>query len=144
MYLLIDSGARHSELFHGVWDIDPENEHNLVMSNISKTKNKDRIISRPLLDRNPITFFKILDEIKGMNQDSTLHMVNKFLNKEIGDSSYALRKIFGSMAYFVLNDQTVSKTVYLSKILGHNEGDECTAIIYQGVYIVEDEPFSFT
>ncbi len=34
VYLLINSGARYSELFHGVWGPDTENEHYLVMSNI--------------------------------------------------------------------------------------------------------------
>jgi hypothetical protein len=143
VYLLIDSGARFSELFHGVWDIDPDNEHNVVMSNISKTRDKKRKISRPLLSKDPNTFLKILEEIKGMNQDSTLHSVNAFLQKEIGESSYFLRKIFASMAYFVLDDPSVAKTVYLSKILGHNPNDESTALIYQGFYMIDDAPFSF-
>ena len=143
VYLLIDSGARYSELFHGVWNIDPSNENNLTMSNISKTKDKEREISRPLLDKDPAHFLSVLGEIKEMNEASTLHAVNAFLQKEIGESSYFLRKAFGSMAYFVLNNLSVAKTVYLSKILGHNEGDEHTAIIYQNFFIIEDEPFSF-
>ena len=143
VYLLIDSGARYSELFHGIWAIDTENEHNLVMSNISKTKNKDREISRPLLSKDPEHFLSILGQIKDMNEDSVLHSVNAFLNKEIGESSYFLRKAFANMAYYVLNDPKIAKTTYLSKILGHNEGDEHTAIIYQNYFIVEDEPFNF-
>jgi len=143
IYLLLNSGARFHELFTGVWSPDTENENNVAMSNISKTKDKQREISKPLLDRDPTTFLSILGEIRILNEASTLHSVNAFLQKEIGESSYFLRKAFGNMAYFVLNTLSVAKTVYLSKILGHNEGDEHTAIIYQNFFIIEDEPFSF-
>ena len=46
IYLLINSGARYHELFTGLWAIDTENEHNLVMSNISKTKTEKIKIER--------------------------------------------------------------------------------------------------
>ena len=64
-------------------------------------------------------------------------MVNTFLNKDIGESTYYLRKMHANCAYFILADPTVAKTTYLSKILGHNTGDESTATGYQGYYIEE-------
>ena len=72
-----------------------------------------------------------------MNEESTHSMVNTFLNKEIGESSYFLRKAFANYAYYLLDDQTIAKTTYLSKILGHNTNDESTAACYQGYYIIE-------
>ena len=137
VYLLLNSGARYHELFTGVWALDPDNEHNVLLSNIAKTRDKTREISKPLLDKDPATFLSILHSIKDMNEESTHSMVNTFLNKEIGESSYFLRKAFANYAYYILDDQTIAKTTYLSKILGHNTNDESTAACYQGYYIIE-------
>jgi hypothetical protein len=72
-----------------------------------------------------------------MNEDSTHSMVNTFLNKDIGESTYFLRKCFGNYAYYLLDDPTVAKTTYLSRILGHDKFNESTATCYQGYYIEE-------
>jgi hypothetical protein len=40
VYLLINSGARYHELFTGVWTLDPDNKHNVLLSNIAKTSDK--------------------------------------------------------------------------------------------------------
>ena len=138
IYLLINSGARYHELFTGLWAIDPENEKNVLLSNIAKTRDKAREISKPLLDNNPQHFLSILGGIVGMNEDSVLHSVNAFLNKEINESSYFLRKAYGNMSFYVLNDPTVAKTVFLSKILGHELYNEQTATCYQSYYIIDD------
>ena len=137
VYLLLNSGARYHEIFTGIWAPDTENEHNVLLSNISKTRDKDREISKPLLDKDPTTFLSILGQVKDMNEDSTHSMVNTFLNKEIGESTYYLRKVFANYAYYVLGDPKIAKTTYLSKILGHNPQDEHTATCYQSYYIEE-------
>ena len=135
VYLLINSGARYHELFSGVWSADTENEQNIKISNIAKTRDKEREISKPLLDGNSTTFLSILGEIRNLNEESTLHSVNKFLKQEIGESSYFLRKCYANYAYYRLNDPTIAKTTYLSKILGHEINNESTATCYQGYYI---------
>ena len=135
VYLLLNSGARYHELFTGLWALDPENEHNILLSNISKTRDKTREISKPLLDNEPTHFLSILNQIKNMNEDSTHSMVNVFLNKDIQQSTYFLRKAYANYAYYLLNDPTVAKTRYLSKILGHEPNTESTATCYQGYYI---------
>jgi len=137
VYLLLNSGARYHELFTGLWALDPENEHNILLSNISKTRDKTREISKPLLDNEPTHFLSILNQITNMNEDSTHSMVNVFLNKDIQQSTYFLRKAYANYAYYLLNDPTVAKTTYLSKILGHEPNTESTATCYQGYYIEE-------
>ena len=134
-YLLLNSGARFHEIFTGVWALDPDNEHNVLLSNIAKTRDKTRQISKPLLDKDPTTFLSVLNQIKNMNEDSTHSMVNTFLNKEIGESTYFLRKAYANYAYYLLDDPTVAKTTYLSRILGHEIHNESTATCYQGYYI---------
>jgi hypothetical protein len=141
VYLLLNSGARYHELFTGVWSLDPNNTHNIILSNISKTRDKTREISKPLLDRSPEHFLSILNQIKNMNEDSTHSMVNTFLNKEIQQSTYFLRKAYANFAYYLLDDPTVAKTTYLSKILGHEPNTESTATCYQGYYIDLDTDF---
>ena len=145
-YLLLNSGARFHEIFTGVWALDPDNEHNVLLSNIAKTRDKTRQISKPLLDKDPTTFLAILDEIKNMNEESTHSLVNQFLQKEIGESTYFLRRCFGNYAFHHLGDaqKTIAKTTDLSRILGHEKFNESTATCYQNFYIVEDVPFSFT
>ena len=86
----------------------------------------------------PTTFLAILDVIKNMNEESTQSMVNTFLQKEIGESTYFLRKCFGNFAFHLLDDPTVAKTTYLSRILGHEINNESTATCYQGYWILDD------
>ena len=141
VYLLLNSGARYHELFTGVWSLDPENERQVLLSNISKTRDKNREISKPLLDNDPTHFLSVLNQIKNMNEDSTHSMVNAFMNKDIQQSTYFLRKAYANMSFHLLNDPTVAKTAYLSKILGHDIHNEQTAIVYQNFYIEEDAEF---
>ena len=60
-----------------------------------------------------------------------------FLKKEIGESTYFLSKAYANYAYYLLNDQSVAKTAFLSRVLGHEINNETTATIYQGFYIEE-------
>ena len=73
-----------------------------------------------------------------MNEDSTHSMVNAFLQKEVGESSYYLRKMYANYAYYRLGGQSIAKTTYLSKILGHEVNNEATAVCYQSYYIIDD------
>jgi hypothetical protein len=139
VYLLINSGARYHELFTGVWALDPENTHNVLLSNIAKTRDKTREISKPLLDDNPTTFMDVLNKIKNRNELSSHALVNRFLNKTIKESTYFLRKAYANMAYHILNDPSMAKTTYISRILGHEVHNEHTALNYQNFYIDNDE-----
>ena len=93
--------------------------------------------SASLLDKDPTTFLAILDAIKNMNEESTHSLVNQFLQKDVGDSTYFLRKAYANYAYYLLDDPTTAKTTYLSRILGHEIHNESTATCYQGYYIEE-------
>ena len=116
---------------------DPENELHVLLSNISKTRDKTREISKPLHNKDPTNFLSILNQIKNMNEDSTHSMVNTFLNKDIQQSTYFLRKAYANMSFHLLNDPTVAKTAYLS----HDIHNEQTAIVYQNFYIDPDAEF---
>ncbi len=115
----------------------------ILLSNISKTANKTREISKPLLDSSPTTFLSILEEIKKRNQSYTLKQVNIFLNETLNESTYYLRKIYANMAYYLLRDESVAKTTYISQILGHEINSEHTAINYQEYFIDPDVDFDF-
>ena len=76
--------------------------------------------------------------MKEINEDSTHAMVITFLNEELGESSYYLRKRNANFSYFILNNPGVAKTVYLSKVLGHEVNNEATAVCYQSYHILDD------
>ena len=142
IYLLLNSGSRFIELFTGNFTLDKDNPSYIKLSNIAKTRDKNRQISKPLLDKNPEKFLSLLKKIRELNPESTKVLINAKLNDSIGETTYFLRKAYANLSYYLLDDPTVSKTTYLAQILGHEENNEATALSYQSFFIEEDEPFS--
>jgi hypothetical protein len=140
IYLLINSGSRYEELFSGKFRLDTQKPHNIKLKNIAKTRDKSRTITKPLLDKDPENFLRVLNEIRALelNQVSSLTLINTLLNNTIGHSSYFLRKTYGNMAFHQLDGKKINKTTYLARILAHNPNNESTALSYQGYYIEED------
>ena len=79
-----------------------------------------------------------MGQLKEITEDSTHVMVITFLNEELGESFYYLRKRNANFSYFILNNPGVAKTVYLSKVLGHEVNNEATAVCYQSYHILDD------
>ena len=144
IYLLLNSGSRFIELFTGNFRLDPDNPTHILLSNIAKTRNKDRIISKPLLDKDPKHFLSVLNDIREYNPKTTKIMVNKMLQDKLGKTTYFLRKVYANMSYHILNNPRIAKTTYLAGILGHELFNETTALSYQGFYIEEDKPFKYS
>ena len=142
IYLLLSSGSRMKEIVvDGKFSPDPDNENNILLSNIAKSTSSTREISKPILgDRSD--FLRILEEVRGMNLilGSTNILVNKELNNDIGDSSYALRRWYATLTYELLADTNkISKTCWLGSVLGHDKENQETAICYQNYYVEHDE-----
>lgn len=146
IFLLLASGSRMKEIVEdGKFSADPENEHNVLLSNIAKSKSKTRKISKPILG-NRENFLRILLKVRSMalNLASTNILVNKELKKLIGESSYALRRWYGTVSYELLADtKKIAKTSWLSSVLGHDGQNTDTAICYQNYYVDNDEEPNF-
>ena len=121
--LLINSGSRFQELFSGKFRKDSKKPNNIKLSNIAKSRNKTRIITKPLLDKSPDQFLRVLSEVRSLklNQVSSLTLVNTLLNKTIGHSTYFLRKAYANLAYHQMEGRRVNKTTFISRILGHEK-----------------------
>ena len=143
IYLLLNCGSRFIELFTGNFTLDKDNPSHIKLSNIAKTRDKDRTISKPLLDKNPSKFLSLLKKIRELNPESTKILINAKLQESIGETTYFLRKAYANLSYYLLDDKTISKTTYLAQILGHEEGNEATALSYQSYFIDADEPFAY-
>lgn len=142
IYLLINSGSRFIELFTGKFKIDKDKPSHIKLSNIAKTRDKDRTISKPLLDKNPEKFLSLLKKIRELNPESTKILINAKLQDSIGETTYFLRKAYANLSYYLLDDKTITKTAFLARILGHEENNEATALSYQSYFIDADEPFT--
>lgn len=146
IYLLLSSGSRMKEIVvNGKFTEDPKNENNVLLSNIAKSTSPTRKISKPILGKRE-DFLWILKEIQSMklNLASTNILVNKELKKIIGDSSYALRRWYGTLSYELFSDtKKISKTSWLSSVLGHDGQNQDTAICYQNYYVENDEEITF-
>jgi hypothetical protein len=60
---------------------------------------------------------------------------------EMSDSKITpknMRSIYGEIAYYLLDNQSIAKSKYMSLILGHSEDDNMTSLSYMDFYIVED------
>lgn len=142
IYLLLNSGSRSEEIFTGKFK--KGDGGNILLSNIAKTRDKEREISKPLLDKDSSHFLKVLGEVRALNlkPKSSNTILNALLKSKIGENLYFLRKAYANLSYHLINDKSISKTVYLSRILGHDVDNEKTALSYQNYYIVEDEPLT--
>lgn len=49
--------------------------------------------------------------------------------------SHFLREVYANATYEVINHEPMSRSSWISKVLGHKEGSLCTALSYQGVYV---------
>lgn len=133
MYLLINSGSRFTELFNS--NFKKGEDGNIEVSNIAKTRDKNRVIVKPLLDKDPDRFLYILNNIRSLNEDTYLGYLNKYMKNMMGESSYFLRKVYANVSYHKYADKKDSKTTYLQQILGHDLANQTTALCYQGYYV---------
>jgi hypothetical protein len=140
-YLLLDSGSRLNEIYTGVYKNDG---HGFIsMSNISKSRDRTRIVKKELLTQDSTKFIKVLKQYRELNKpiESAIVQLNAYLREKYGFTSYHLRKYFGNVAYFLLENKNITQNAFLSSILGHS--DDQTAKVYSSFNVVADTEPTF-
>lgn len=140
-YLLINSGSRYNEIYNGKFS--DAGDGCVFLSNISKTRDKNKKIKKELLDKNSEKFLRVLKEYRELEKpiEAGLIQLNSYLNDKYNFSSYTLRKYYANVSYWLQQDKSIQKTAYLADVLGHN-GDD-VAKVYSSFYIKEDEKVAF-
>lgn len=141
-YLLINSGCRYIELSRSI--IEPSRENGYItIKNIAKTKDKERVVSKPLLDKNVDLFMSKLLIFRSLPYTAKALLVglNKYLKYTYAITSYNLRKTYANVSYHLFAKKTVQKQSWIGEILGHDSVD--VAKIYSPFYITEDEQPNF-
>lgn len=141
IYLLLNSGSRYREICDGVFKNIGEGR--VSLSNIAKTKDKEREIEKELLDKDGKKFMRVLKKYRELekNEDTGIGQLNVYLKEKYGFSSYKFRKYFCNISYWLQRDATIQKNSYLADILGHTTDD--IAKIYSGFFVNEDEKVCF-
>lgn len=141
IYLLLSSGSRYREICDGVFKNIGGGR--VSLSNIAKTKDKERKIEKELLDKNGKRFMRVLKKYRQLNKDEQtgIGQLNIYLKQKYEFSSYHFRKMYCNVSYWLLDDKTIQKNSYLADILGHSTDD--IARIYSGFYVTEDEEIRF-
>lgn len=140
-YLLISSGSRFDEINNGVFK--NAGDGHVFLSNISKTRDKKRIIKKRLLDLNTGKFLRVLKDYRALNkvQESAIIQLNAYLQNKYSITSYSLRKWYANISYELDCPDDTQKQIYLSMVLGHDNLD--SAKIYGSFIVEHDEEFKF-
>jgi len=136
-YILLNSGCRFQEAYTGVFT--DMGDGLISMSNIAKTIDKTRVITKEVLDGDSSKFIIKLNLFRRLdkNKASAIIQLNAYLKAKYNITSHTLRKYYANVSFYLQDKGKVQKINYLADVLGHS--DPNIAQIYSGFTVRESD-----